>query len=307
MRKQPSQIHVVGAGLAGLAAAVDLIKTGRHVVIHEAASQAGGRARGYYDSWLDRPLDNGNHLLLSCYQATCSLLQAVDASSELIGPDKSHYHFLDPASGEAWAVQVSDTLIPWWILSKRRRIPKTQASDYYGAGIRLVCASKKATVATQLTKTGELARAKLWWPMVEAMMNTSPEQASARLMGAALMRSFLKGGKACRPLFARYGLGISLIDPILHWLKKHGAEIALGSRLRHVVIKQKKARILCFGEEEIILGPDRAVLLALPPHVTLNLLPSLEGPRGYQAILNIHFRVDALGSAPAIGLIAYSE
>ncbi len=42
-------IHVLGAGLAGLSAALRLAKAGRHVVVHEAAKQAGGRCRSYFD------------------------------------------------------------------------------------------------------------------------------------------------------------------------------------------------------------------------------------------------------------------
>ncbi len=58
-------VHVVGAGLAGLSAAVALAEAGTRVVLHEAAKQAGGRCRSYYDPALGLTLDNGNHLLLS--------------------------------------------------------------------------------------------------------------------------------------------------------------------------------------------------------------------------------------------------
>ena len=58
-------MHIVGAGLAGLAAAVALADRGRRVVLHEGARQAGGRCRSYHDATLDMVIDNGNHLLLS--------------------------------------------------------------------------------------------------------------------------------------------------------------------------------------------------------------------------------------------------
>jgi phytoene dehydrogenase-like protein len=58
-------VHIIGAGLAGLSAAVRLAEVGADVVVHEATAQAGGRCRSYYDHQLGAVIDNGNHLLLS--------------------------------------------------------------------------------------------------------------------------------------------------------------------------------------------------------------------------------------------------
>ena len=45
----PGCVHVVGAGLAGLAAATALADTGRSVILYEAAPHAGGRCRSYFE------------------------------------------------------------------------------------------------------------------------------------------------------------------------------------------------------------------------------------------------------------------
>jgi len=50
-------IHIIGAGLAGLAAAVQLAQSGRAVVVHEATAHMGGRCRSYYDSNTDMVID----------------------------------------------------------------------------------------------------------------------------------------------------------------------------------------------------------------------------------------------------------
>ena len=60
-----ARTHIVGAGVAGLAAAVALAREGRAVTLHEASGRAGGRCRSYDDARLGCRVDNGNHLLLS--------------------------------------------------------------------------------------------------------------------------------------------------------------------------------------------------------------------------------------------------
>ena len=84
---RPGQIHVVGAGLAGLAAAVRLAARGRRIVIHEAANQAGGRCRSYHDATLGMTIDNGNHLVLSGNRAALDYLDVIGARARLAGPD----------------------------------------------------------------------------------------------------------------------------------------------------------------------------------------------------------------------------
>ncbi|MBT6442416.1 MAG: NAD(P)-binding protein, partial [Alphaproteobacteria bacterium] len=58
----PSHIHVIGAGMAGLAAGVALCAAGRKVTLHETAPKAGGRCRSFHDDAMGRLIDNGNHL-----------------------------------------------------------------------------------------------------------------------------------------------------------------------------------------------------------------------------------------------------
>ena len=55
--------HVIGAGLAGLAAAVRLSQAGAKVIMHEAAAHAGGRCRSFFDPALGLTIDNGNHVI----------------------------------------------------------------------------------------------------------------------------------------------------------------------------------------------------------------------------------------------------
>src|SRR6202007_1494398 len=97
-------VHVVGAGLAGLAAAVRLARRGARVTLHEAAGQAGGRCRSYHDPALGMVIDNGNHLLLSANHAAAGYLRTIGATNCLIGPPGADFAFVDLASGARWVL-----------------------------------------------------------------------------------------------------------------------------------------------------------------------------------------------------------
>ena len=69
--------HIIGAGLAGLSAAVTLAEAGHVVSLHESGPAAGGRCRSYFDRALGCRVDNGNHLLLSGNRAAIAYLERI--------------------------------------------------------------------------------------------------------------------------------------------------------------------------------------------------------------------------------------
>ena len=135
-------VHVVGAGLAGLAAAVRLAGIGQSVTVHEAAGQAGGRCRSYHDPALDMVIDNGNHLLLSANHAALEFLRAIGAGDRLVGPPAADFPFVDLESGERWTLRINAGRLPWWIFDAGRRVPGTRPRDYL-AFARLLWASRR--------------------------------------------------------------------------------------------------------------------------------------------------------------------
>ncbi len=297
----PRSVHVVGAGLAGLAAAVRLSGRGIAVVVHEAAGAAGGRCRSYHDPLLDMTIDNGNHLMLSGNHSALSYLDTIGSKSGLGGPPAAEFAFMDLASGERWALRINAGRLPWWIFDRSRRVPGTTASDYLSFA-RLLYASREKTVCAAVECAGPLY-ARLARPLWLAALNTDPKEASAALAGAVLRETLAAGGKACRPLIARDGLGPVFIDPALRFLGQHDAKVVFGHRLRALGFAHDRVAILDFGDDRVATGDDD-VILAVPPVVAAALVPGLETPSQFCAIVNAHFRLTPPpGLAPIIGIV----
>ena len=300
-------IHVIGAGLAGLAAAVALARTGESVTLHEAAGRAGGRCRSYVDTRLGCLVDNGNHLLLSGNHAALEYLEDIGARPRLVGPDTARFAFFDLRSGRRWCLEPGAGRLPWWLLRADRRIPDTRVRSYLTA-VKLVRAGPDRTVTDCVGDRGALFE-RFWEPLSVSVLNTPPRVGAACLLWAALRETFAKGEAACRPLTARIGLSHAFVDPALALLRERGAVIRFGARLRRIVYAGREASRLEFGERSsVALGPGDRVVLAVPPAAAASLLPFLTVPEESNTIVNGHFRLSAPparlpAEAPFLGLV----
>ncbi|MGH7041049.1 MAG: hydroxysqualene dehydroxylase, partial [Acetobacteraceae bacterium] len=158
------------------------------------------------------------------------------------------------------------------------------------------------TVATALPDNALYRR--LIAPLAIAALNTAPADGLARLLGAVVRESLLAGGAACRPLLPRHSLAASFIDPAVAALRARGADVRFGHRIAALSLAQGRVTGLHGADGPIPLGPADAVVLAVPPWVATGLLPGLIVPDAFEAILNLHYAIDAApGPAGFIGLI----
>ncbi|MBE7210889.1 MAG: FAD-dependent oxidoreductase, partial [Gluconacetobacter diazotrophicus] len=112
------RVHVVGGGLAGLSAALELGERGRAVTLYEGGPACGGRARSYDDKALGCRLDNGNHLLLSANETVFRFLDRIGSRGTLTGPGAPMFPFHDLRTDERWVLALSRGRLPWWVLRR---------------------------------------------------------------------------------------------------------------------------------------------------------------------------------------------
>ena len=293
-----NKVRVIGAGLAGLAAAVRLAERGVRVELSEASAQAGGRCRSYFDPQLGAVIDNGNHLVMSGNRAVYEYAHLTGAAGSLTGPDDAVFDFYDMADKSRWRLHPNLGPLPWWIAAPRRRVPGTKTADYLAlAGLLRPKADQRVDQA--ISCRGPVWR-RLMQPFLLAALNTAPEGGSAALAAAVVRETLAKGGAAYRPRVAEPTLAAAFVDPALAYLSAHGGELKLGRRLRSFTLDGDRIASLAFVDGDEAIGAEDCVILAVPPWVAKDLLPDLSAPDAFTAIVNGHFKIAPPAGAPAI-------
>jgi hydroxysqualene dehydroxylase len=295
-------VHIIGAGISGLSAAVRLAKANYRVHIHEATQQAGGRCRSYFDTATNLTIDNGNHLLLSGNRDALAYARSIGTDAALVGPTRAQFAFIDLPTGKRWQLDLGESRLPLWVFDKTRRVPDTRLRDYLALS-PLIWAAQSKLVGKTIPCEGTLYH-RLVQPLLLAALNVDPPEGSAGLAGAVVRETLLAGGQACRPLVARDGLSAVLIEPAITLLKKQGASIQFGHELREIGLSADGVGELKFGTDNLAVGPEDAVVMAVPPRPAALLVPGLKTPTKFRAILNAHFRFDPpKDMPPLIGIV----
>jgi hydroxysqualene dehydroxylase len=291
-------VHIIGAGISGLSAAVRLANANYKVHVHEATQQAGGRCRSYFDAATNLTIDNGNHLLLSGNRHAIAYARSIGTEAGLVGPQRAQFPFVDLTTGQRWQLDLGDVRLPLGFFDSVRPVPDTGLLDYLKLA-PLIWAGQGKLVGDTIPCAGTLYQ-RLVQPLLLAALNVDPPEGSAGLAGAVVRETLLAGGVACRPLIARDGLSAVLVEPAIKLLQAKGASIQFGHELRALGRSSDRLAELNFGDDVVALAPDDMVVMAVPPRPASSLLPGLKTPSKFRAIVNAHFRLDPPKDMPPI-------
>ncbi|HWU02192.1 MAG TPA: hydroxysqualene dehydroxylase HpnE [Novosphingobium sp.] len=294
--------HVVGAGLAGLSAASLLAQAGMGVTISDAGPRAGGRCRSYHDPQLGLTIDNGNHLVLAGNPAVAQFRARIGAATPLAGSAHADFPFADLATGDRWTLRINDGRLPWWIFSRKRRVPGSRLADYLPLG-RLLKGKAGQTIGQIVAPNGPVWR-RMLHPVLLSALNTEPAEASALLAANVLAETLGQGGRASAPRIAVPTLAAAFVDPAVDWLAGRGVALATGRRLRGITFDGDAVTGLDWADGFQKIEAHEAVVLAVPAWVAAGLVPELVVPDDHRAILNVHFACPPpLGAPEILGVV----
>lgn len=230
------KLTIVGAGWAGLAAAVSAIQAGWQVEIFEAAQTAGGRARSLNQTFSGKPLDNGQHILIGAYRDTLALMCTVGLNPHALLQRLP----LDLRFTNGHGLCLPDWPMPFNLLAGLSRAQGWQLQDkaslikaaWSWQRAKFVC-DATWTVADLCEKAELNPRVitQLIEPLCLSALNTSVDEASAGVFLRVLHDALLGGTGSSDLLIPKADLGELLPEACLRWLTAHGAQIHLGQRI----------------------------------------------------------------------------
>lgn len=240
---------VVGAGFAGLSAAVRLTRYGARVLVLEARARLGGRATAFADRDTGELVDNGQHVLLGCYTETLAFLREIGAGGNVRVEPRLSVTMIDRAGRRSRLecptlpapLHLLAGIVEWDALSWADRLsalqmagPIKQARRALKPGASTIAASPGETVEAWLIRNGQSPRVRemLWEPLALAALNQPLDQAAAPPFARVLAEMFGSDPQAAAIVLPAKPLHQMYAEPAREYLESRGGSVLTGAPAR---------------------------------------------------------------------------
>ncbi len=249
------KVAVIGAGWAGLAAAVEATAQSHRVTLYDMAPQCGGRARSVETNGL--MLDNGQHIMIGAYTELLRLMCRVGADSQRLLL-RTPLALLD-GSGVGLRLRPGLPVFafgravvehPTW--SWQTKVAMIRSA--IGWGLRGFRCSASIDVATLTKRMPTLLREQLIDPLCIAALNTASGHASARVFLRVLRDALFAGPGSSDLLLPVARLSALFPDPALTWLRNQGVPIHLSNRVMVLGASQGKWRVDDLAFDRVVIA-----------------------------------------------------
>jgi zeta-carotene desaturase len=231
-----NDVVVIGAGTAGLAAAVALARDGARVTLLERRPFIGGRAYSYSHPALDETIDS-QHVILGCCTNFLDLVTQSNAAANIRWYDT--LTFLEPtASGNPRQSRIHPSSLPAPSHNSLAflRAPMLTLRDKAAIATGLMHFlhgppdTDEESFAAWLKRTHQTGRAirHFWEPIVAGALNDTFDRCSTRYAGKVFYESFLRNFQGGRLGIPAAPLN-EFFQPILAHAQSLGVDVRLGS------------------------------------------------------------------------------
>lgn len=253
-------VIVIGGGLSGLSASVELSSNGRNVLLLEQKPHLGGRTYSYVDRTTGDVVDNGQHLLMGCYHETRCYLKIIGSAHLATLQENLHIEFIHPRNGRS-VLSCPPLLAPLHVLVGLLRLGTISLADrlkLLRVGLSLVLGSDEKKLAAltvdewlKRLKQSELNRKYLWDVIAIGTLNDHPDTVSALLFYRVLRAAFLGKKENSSLLIPRVGLSELLVDPAVEFIKRHGGEVRTNAGVERFEIDRGRIKGVWTGGKKL--------------------------------------------------------
>jgi hydroxysqualene dehydroxylase len=273
-------VIVVGAGFAGLSAAVRLAKRGHRVLVLEARSRLGGRATAFADAETGELVDNGQHVLLGCYLETFAFLRDIGAIDNIRLQPQLSVTMIDREGRRSRLVCPSlppplhlvAGVFDWDALDWADRLSVLRMATplKLARNPDRVAASPGETVESWLVRHGQTERIRemLWRPLALAALNQPADRAGAAVFARVLAHMFSGDARAASIALPTKPLHLMYAEPARAFIEANGGEVRTGASAR-VRLSDDRIEAVDAGASR---WRPRAVVSAVPWFALSNLL-----------------------------------
>ena len=257
------RVAVVGAGLAGLAAGLDLADAGYHVEVFERSRLLGGRATSFFVDGIE--VDNGQHVFLGCCTELLRFIERVGMSKHVRMQGRFEALVLS-RDGVASTLRAASLPAPWHLLASfigYRHLPwssKFRVAQALGATSSALHST--TSFANWLAQHGqkEDALRSFWRPFLVPALNAQLEEVTAADAAFVLSTAFLSTAGA-----GRFGYATTPLARIAEKAAARMARVHLSTAIIGLWLSHSDARLLGVirGDGEPLAFD--AVIIAVPP------------------------------------------
>jgi squalene-associated FAD-dependent desaturase len=288
-------VAIVGAGYAGMAAAVTLAGRGIPVTVFESGPVPGGRARRVVSQ--DRELDNGQHILIGAYTELFRLMRAVGVAADALLRFPLEIRYAGGFALRRLWLPEPFGLAAGLLLARGAPLIERFGALKFMAALRAsgFHVEPDVTVKELLDRHGQHGRLRhyLWAPLCVSALNTPLDQASANVFLAALRDTLAGEADAADLLLPRVDLSRLFPEPAAEFVRARGGEVRCGTPVRDL---------------GFLKDTYKNIIVAVGPHQLKTLLPGVAGEFTYQPIYtcylqypeNTHLEFPMLGMAEGL-------
>lgn len=294
---------VIGGGFAGLSAAVHLSSMGKSVQVLEASNKSGGRAYSFKDKFTGTTIDNGQHIMMGCYNETLRFLKLIGAENNLIFQDKLEVNFLFPqlhtvrlkAASKFYPFNLASALLKYKALSPLNRLRMLKFFHKLPLSSDRDLSRLSVYEWLEQENQNEDIRRAFWEILTAGALNTSIYKASAKVFRDILIEIFFKGNKASTIILPKEGLTETYCINAEKFIEERRGKVVTGEQVNKLIVQNGRLSAVITNKRTI--KNFKAVVSSVPYYSLQRILPAAKLPAdpgfNYSSILAVHIWLKA--------------